>query len=62
MNIVRALDVALPELPQRLIRKNPPKLDPKVISKEHLEKGKPVILTKMPGSEYVFRFTPPSGS
>ena len=39
MNIVRALEVALPELPERIIRNIPPKLDPKVISKEHIEKG-----------------------
>src|SRR6266568_4945272 len=58
MNIVRALEVALPELPQQLVRKNPPKLDPKVISKEHIEKGKPVVLTKMPGTDLVFRFSP----
>jgi putative peptide zinc metalloprotease protein len=58
MNIVRALDVALPELPQQIVRKNPPKLDPRVIAKEHIEKGQPVIITKMPGSEFVFRFTP----
>jgi len=58
MNIVRALDVALPELPQQIVRKNPPKLDPNVIAKEHLEKGKLVIITKAPGSEWIFRFTP----
>src|SRR5258708_1635812 len=58
MNIVRALDVALPELPPQIVRRNPPKLDPRVISKEHIEKGQPVVVTKMPGSEFVFRFTP----
>src|SRR5260370_3460673 len=58
MNIVRALDVALPELPERVIRKNPPKLDPRVISKEHIEKGQPVVLVKMPGTDLVFRYAP----
>src|SRR5260221_14305012 len=58
MNIVRALDVALPELPPQIVRKNPHKLDPRVTSKEHIEKGQPVVVTKMPGSEFVFRFTP----
>src|SRR5229473_866248 len=58
MNIVRALDVALPELPDRVIRKNPPKLDPRVISKEHIEKGQPVVVVKMPGTDSVFRFAP----
>ncbi|HET7207606.1 MAG TPA: HlyD family efflux transporter periplasmic adaptor subunit [Terriglobales bacterium] len=58
MNIVRALDVALPELPERLIQKNPPKLDPTVISKQHIENGDPVILAKKPGTDLVFRFKP----
>jgi|KBSMisStandDraft_5_1062788.scaffolds.fasta_scaffold01677_10 putative peptide zinc metalloprotease protein len=58
MNIVRALEVALPELPEQIVRKYPPKLDPKVIAKEHIEKGKPVVLTKMPGTDLVFRFSP----
>ena len=58
MNIVRALDVALPELPERVIRRSPPKLDPRVIFKEHIEKGQPVIVAKMPGTEFVFRFSP----
>jgi putative peptide zinc metalloprotease protein len=58
MNIVRALDVALPELPERVIRKNPPKVDPRVIFKEHIEKGQAVVLVKMPGTELVFRFSP----
>jgi putative peptide zinc metalloprotease protein len=58
MNIVRALDVALPELPERIVRENPPKLDPRVISKEHIERGQAVVLVKMPGTELVFRFAP----
>jgi putative peptide zinc metalloprotease protein len=58
MNIVRALDVALPDLPERVARQNPPKLDPRVISKEHMEKGDPVVLVKMPGTDLVFRFLP----
>jgi hypothetical protein len=56
MNIIRALEVALPELPERIIRNIPPKLDPKVISKEHFEKGQALVLVKMPGTELVFRF------
>ena len=58
MNIVRALEVALPELPERIIRNIPPKLDPHVISKEHMERGQAVVLAKMPGTELVFRFAP----
>jgi len=58
MNIVRALDVALPELPERLVRQNPPKLDPTLISKEHIENGQAVVLVKKPGTDTVFRFIP----
>lgn len=58
MNIVRALEVALPELPERLIRQNPPKLDPRVISRQHIENGEAVVLVKMPGTDLVFRFSP----
>lgn len=58
MNIVRALEAALPELPPVIVRKTPPKLNPRVIAKEHIEKGQPVIITKAPGSEYIFRFSP----
>lgn len=58
MNIVRALEVALPELPPQIVRKNPPKLIANVVAKEHIEKGQPVIVTKAPGSEFIFRFTP----
>ena len=58
MNIVRALEVALPELPERIVRQTPPKLDSRVISKQHIEEGDPVILVKMPGTDLVFRFSP----
>lgn len=58
MNIVRALEVALPEMPERLIRQTPPRLDPRVISRQHVEKGEPVVLVKMPGTDLVFRFSP----
>jgi putative peptide zinc metalloprotease protein len=58
MNIVRALDVALPEMPEQVVRRTPPKLDPRVIAKEHVEQGQSVVLVKMPGTDLVFRFAP----
>src|SRR5690349_4676760 len=58
MNIVRALEVALPELPERIVRETPPKLDPRVISKQHIENGQPIVLVKMPGTDLAFRFIP----
>ncbi len=58
MNILEALDVALPELPSKSARKSYPKLDPQVISKEHVEHGVPTVLAKMPGSNSFVRLTP----
>ena len=58
MNILEALDVALPELPAKSARRSYPKLDPQVISKEHIEHGMPTVLAKMPGSDSFVRLTP----
>jgi len=58
MNIVRALEVALPEMPERIVRHAPPKLDPRVIAKEHIENGQPTTLVKLPGTDLLFRFSP----
>ena len=58
MNILEALDAALPELPAKSVRKTYPKLDPQVISKEHIEHGVPTVLAKMPGSDSFVRLTP----
>ena len=58
MNIVQALDAALPELPERVIRRDKPKLDSRVITKEHIENDRPVVIAKVPGSEVVLRFAP----
>jgi putative peptide zinc metalloprotease protein len=58
MNIVQALDVALPQLPERVIQRDKPKLDPRVITKEHVEDGRPIVITKLPGTEFVLRFVP----
>lgn len=58
MNIVQALDVALPELPERVIRRDTPKLDPRVIAKEHIEDGRPIVISKLPGTAIALRFPP----
>ncbi|HXZ81556.1 MAG TPA: HlyD family efflux transporter periplasmic adaptor subunit [Terriglobales bacterium] len=55
MNIIEALDAALPELPETIARRSLPRLDPRVISKEHIEQGQPVVLAKMPGSDNYVR-------
>jgi putative peptide zinc metalloprotease protein len=58
MNILEALDAALPEIPAKSARRSYPKLDPQVISKEHVEHGVPTVLAKMPGSDSFIRLTP----
>lgn len=58
MNIVQALDAALPEMPERVIRQEKPKLDPRIIAKEHVEEGSPVFITKLPGTDSLLRFVP----
>jgi putative peptide zinc metalloprotease protein len=58
MNIVQALDAALPDLPERVIRRDKPKLDPRIITKEHIENDRPIVIAKVPGSEVVLRFSP----
>lgn len=57
MNIIEALDNGIPELPAQSARRNYPKLDPRVISKEHIEHGEPTILAKMPGADNYVRFS-----
>ena len=58
MNIVQALDAALPELPERIAQRALPKLDPRLIAKEHVEQGKRVVLAKLPGSENYLTLSP----
>lgn len=58
MNIVQALDAALPEVPERIVRRDKPKLESRVITKEHIEHDRPVIIAKVPGSDVVLRFAP----
>jgi putative peptide zinc metalloprotease protein len=58
MNILESLEVALPDLPAQAAQRRFPKLDPLVISREHIEQGVRVVLAKMPGSEVYLRFTP----
>ncbi len=58
MNILEALEVALPDLPAQTVQRRFPKLDPRVISREHIEQGVRVVLAKMPGSEVYLRLTP----
>ena len=58
MNILEALEVALPELPRNTGKQRFPRLDPRVIGREHIEQGVPTVLAKMPGADSFIRFTP----
>ena len=58
MNITQALNVALPELPAKLMSQRPPRVHPDVVFKEHIEEGKPVIRAYVPGVDAMFTFTP----
>ena len=58
MNILEALEVALPDLPAQAAQRRYPKLDARVIAREHIEQGVRVVLAKMPGTDIYIRFTP----
>ncbi|HTP68998.1 MAG TPA: HlyD family efflux transporter periplasmic adaptor subunit [Dongiaceae bacterium] len=56
MNLARALEVALPEIPARKLADRPPRLDPGTTSKEHIEDGKPVVRIYVPCSGNMYTF------
>ena len=60
MNLTRVLNVALPEMPARVLSERPPRLDPGIIAREHIEDGKPVIRTYVPCAKSMFTFPPPN--
>lgn len=58
MNINRALNVALPEIPARTVAQRCPRMDPGFSFKEHLEDGMPVIRVYIPSSKGMYKFPP----
>lgn len=60
MNITQALNVALPDLPVRLISERPPRVHPEVVFREHIENGTPVVRAFVPGVSSMFVFPPES--
>ncbi len=56
MNITQALNVALPDLPAKLVRQHYPCLHPEVVFKEHIEEGKPVVRAYVPGVDSLYAF------
>ena len=58
MNLTRVLNVALPDMPARVLAERSPRLDPGIIAREHIEDGKPVIRTYVPSAKSMFTFPP----
>src|SRR6202035_1383487 len=58
MNITQALNVALPELPAKLMSQRPPRVPPDVVFNEHIEEGKRVVRAYVPGVDVLFTFSP----
>jgi putative peptide zinc metalloprotease protein len=58
MNLTRALDVALPEIPARTLSQRLPRLDPGATFREHLEDGERVVRAYIPSSGYMFKLSP----
>jgi len=57
MNLTRALDVALPEIPARTLAHRYPKLHPDIVWKEHIIGGNPMIRLVVPGGQGMYTFT-----
>src|SRR6266852_3583427 len=60
MNLTRALDVALPDIPARTIAERYPRLDPGVTFREHIEDGASVFRVYVPHAEGMIKFPPPN--
>lgn len=58
MNLTRVLNNALPDIPARTLAERPPRLDPAVNFREHLEEGKPVIRVYVPSAKGMYKLTP----
>ncbi|PYU00489.1 MAG: hypothetical protein DMG34_19295, partial [Acidobacteria bacterium] len=58
MNLTRALDVALPEIPARTLSQRTPRVDPKATFREHVEDGARVVRVYIPSSGYMFKLAP----
>jgi putative peptide zinc metalloprotease protein len=58
MNLTRALDVALPEIPARTLAERFPCLDPGATHREHFEDGNPVVRVYIPSNGYMYKLQP----
>jgi putative peptide zinc metalloprotease protein len=58
MNLTRALDVALPEIPARTLAERYPSIDPDVTHREHIEDGKPIVRVYVPSNGSMYKLQP----
>lgn len=58
MNLTQALNVALPEIPARVIAQSCPRLHPQAVFKEHIVDGRPTVRVFVPGVEAMFNLAP----
>ncbi|MGH9495637.1 MAG: efflux RND transporter periplasmic adaptor subunit [Candidatus Sulfotelmatobacter sp.] len=56
MNLTRVFDVALPELPARIISDRVPRVPPNIVFREHIEDGKPIVRATIPPEDAIYRF------
>ena len=56
MNLTRVFDVALPELPARIISDRAPRVPPNIVFKQHIEDGKPIVRATIPPEDAIYRF------
>ena len=58
MNLTQALNVALPEIPARLVAQRCPRLHPEVVHQEHIVDGRPTVRVYVPGVDALFNLSP----
>jgi len=58
MNLTRALDVALPDIPARILSERVPRMDPGTTFREHIEDGKPIFRVYVPCVAGMFKLPP----
>ena len=58
MNLTRALEVALPDIPARKLAESYPRLDPGTTFREHIEDGRPMVRIYVPCSGGMYTFEP----
>ena len=58
MNLTEALNVALPELPAKAAARRYPRLHPKLVGRERVENGQPLVTCVISGKTWLYQFPP----